>query len=93
MKIRIFALARELGLDSKVLLGLADEAGVKLRNALATISPEERDQIVAFVNGSGTATQPAPKAEDLAPTREKHAGKVRDIKHIPGKVEIGRAHV
>ena len=88
MKIRIFALARELGLDSKVLLGLADEAGVKLRNALATISPEERDQIVAFVNGSGTATQPAPKAEDLAPTREKHAGKVRDIKHIPGKVAL-----
>ena len=88
MKIRIFALARELGLDSKVLLGLADEAGVKLRNALATISPEERDQIVAFVNGSGNATQPAPKAEDLAPTREKHAGKVRDIKHIPGKVAL-----
>jgi translation initiation factor IF-2 len=88
LKIRIFALARELGLDSKVLLGLADEAGVKLRNALATISPEERDQIVAFVNGSGTATQPAPKAEDLAPTREKHAGKVRDIKHIPGKVAL-----
>ena len=81
-------MARELGLDSKVLLGLADEAGVKLRNALATISPEERDQIVAFVNGSGTATQPAPKAEDLAPTREKHAGKVRDIKHIPGKVAL-----
>jgi translation initiation factor IF-2 len=88
LKIRIFALARELGLDSKVLLGLADEAGVKLRNALATISPEERDQIVAFVNGSGNATQPAPKAEDLAPTREKHAGKVRDIKHIPGKVAL-----
>jgi translation initiation factor IF-2 len=88
LKIRIFALARELGLDSKVLLGLADEAGVKLRNALATISQEERDQIVAFVNGSGTATQPAPKAEDLAPTREKHAGKVRDIKHIPGKVAL-----
>ena len=28
MKIRIFALARELGLDSKVLLGLADDAGI-----------------------------------------------------------------
>ncbi len=88
LKIRIFALARELGLDSKVLLGLADEAGVKLRNALATITPEERDQIVAHVKGgSGSSAAPAePKPDDLAPIRETHPGKVRDIKHIPDKV-------
>ena len=48
MKIRIFALARDLGLDSKVLIDLCEEAGVKLRNALATISEEERDQVVAY---------------------------------------------
>lgn len=87
MKIRIFALARELGLDSKVLLGIADEAGVKLRNALATITPEERDQIVAFINGkSGEAAPEEPAAEDLAPTRDPNIGKIRDIKHIPDKV-------
>lgn len=88
MKIRIFALARELGLDSKVLLALADEAGVKLRNALATITPEERDQIVAHVKGgSPSAATPAePKTGELTPVREVHPGKVRDIKHIPDKV-------
>ena len=38
LKIRIFALARDLGLDSKVLIDLCEEAGVKLRNALAAPS-------------------------------------------------------
>lgn len=86
MKIRIFALARELGLDSKVLLGLADEAGVTLRNALATVSEEERDQIVAYVQSKGKA--PAAKsapAKPAAPVRETIAGKTRDIKVIPPK--------
>lgn len=86
MKIRIFALARELGLDSKVLLGLADEAGVTLRNALATVSEEERDQIVAFVQGKGkkpAAAEAAPAPKKVAPSRDLAADKVRDIKVIP----------
>jgi len=92
LKIRIFALARELGLDSKVLLGLCDEAGVKLRNALATITPEERDQIVAYINkADGKPGAPEAPAEDLAPVRESNAGKVRDIRHIPGKVGTASA--
>lgn len=84
MKIRIFALARELGLDSKVLLGLCDEAGVPLRNALATITPEQRDQIVTFIKNrdSGGKTAEAP-AETPAPTRDPNAGKLRDIRVIP----------
>ncbi len=87
LKIRIFALARELGLDSKVLLGLCDDAGVKLRNALATITPEERDKIVAYVKGRDVKVEsPAAKPEDLAPTRDVNAGKVRDIRTLPPKV-------
>ncbi|MCR9201510.1 MAG: translation initiation factor IF-2 [Planctomycetaceae bacterium] len=84
LKIRIFALARELGLDSKVLLGLCDEAGVQLRNALATITPEQRDQIVNYIKGrdSGSDGGAAP-AEDLAPTREPSTGKMRDIRVLP----------
>ncbi len=86
MKIRIFALARELGLDSKVLLGLCDEAGVPLRNALATITPEERDQIVAYIQSRDKKGGPKEqKEETLAPTRELNAGKVRDIQVLPPK--------
>ena len=81
LKIRIFALARDLGLDSKVLIELCEEAGVKLRNALATISEEERDQVVAYVRKKGTpVTQIAPPVE-VTPVRESvaHGGRVRVI--------------
>ncbi|MEO2015226.1 MAG: translation initiation factor IF-2 [Fuerstiella sp.] len=84
MKIRIFALARELGLDSKVLIGLCDEAGIQLRNALATLTPEERDQVVAYVkNRDQKGVEPEVKPEALAPTRDSNAGKVRDIRVMP----------
>ncbi|MCA9084093.1 MAG: translation initiation factor IF-2 [Planctomycetaceae bacterium] len=86
MKIRIFALARELGLDSKVLIGLCDEAGITLRNALATLTPEERDRIVEYVKNRDRkgAAEPA-SDEPLAPTRDLNAGKIRDIRVLPSK--------
>lgn len=49
MKIRLFALARDLGIDASILVELCAEAGVKLRNALAAISEEERDIVVAYI--------------------------------------------
>lgn len=81
MKIRIFALARDLGLDSKVLIDLAEEAGVKLRNALATISEEERDQIIAYLRRKGTPGASEVPTSDVAPVREAQSqiGRVRVI--------------
>ena len=81
MKIRIFALARDLGLDSKVLIDLCEQAGVKLRNALATISEEERDTVVAYVRGKGAIVTTAAPPVDLTPVREVPltGGKVRQI--------------
>ncbi len=85
MKIRIFALARDLGLDSKVLIDLCEEAGVKLRNALATISEEERDQVVAYIKKKGTTGAGDAPSADLAPVRDQQAvvGKVRVIGTTP----------
>ncbi len=88
MKIRIFALARDLGLDSKVLIDLCEQAGVKLRNALATISEEERDTVVAYIRGKGaTPTTGETPAVELTPLREAtiSAGKVRQIVGIPAR--------
>jgi translation initiation factor IF-2 len=87
LKIRIFALARELGLDSKVLIDLCEQAGVKLRNALATISEEERDTVVAYIRSKGTTTTSDAPATDLAPLRDVPlvAGKVRQIVGIPAR--------
>ena len=87
MKIRIFALARDLGLDSKVLIDICEQAGVKLRNALATISEEERDQIVAFIKKGESGGQVEPPPGLAAPTREPaiDMGKVRPIKSMPAR--------
>ena len=83
MKIRIFALARDLGLDSKVLIDLCEEAGVKLRNALATISEEERDQVVEYIrkNKKGAPAAIETPVAEMTPVRDVPAvvGKVRRI--------------
>lgn len=84
MKIRIFALAKELGLDSKDLIEIAAQAGVEVKNsALASISPEERDLILAHMKSSsaGSGGTPATRAEPATPRREVIAdrGKVRKL--------------
>ena len=87
MKIRIFALARDLGLDSKVLIDLCEQAGVKLRNALATISEEERDTVVAYIRSKGTMTGGSAPPVEMTPVRDVPlvAGKVRQIVGIPSR--------
>lgn len=69
MKIRIFALARDLGLDSKVLIDLCEQAGVK-RNALATISEEERDTVVAYIRSKGPSTGFVAPSVEMPPVRD-----------------------
>lgn len=85
MKIRIFALAKELGLDSKELIDYAAQAGVEVKNsALASISPEERDLILSRMKsasaGPGEGTAP-PREEPMVPRRDivGDRGKVRKI--------------
>ena len=53
MKIRIFALAKELDIDSKLLIDYCAKAGITIKNsALASISPEERDRVMDIIRGS-----------------------------------------
>jgi translation initiation factor IF-2 len=88
LKIRIFALARDLGLDSKVLIDICEEAGVKLRNALATISEEERDQIVAFIqNRSGGSDMAVVRDEPVLVREVPDLGKVKPIKTLAPKAK------
>ncbi|QDT17962.1 translation initiation factor IF-2 [Alienimonas californiensis] len=77
MKVRIFALAKELGMDSKELFEHAAEAGVKVKNnALASVSEAERDVILAHISGEGGAGsngKAAKKAAKKAPEPPKPA--------------------
>ena len=83
MKIRVFALAKELGLDSKELIDHCNQAGIQLKNsALASITQDEKNVVLKYLNeqhsaGTATATQ-----ERLAPVRDESrdiGGKVRAI--------------
>lgn len=87
MKIRIFALAKELDIDSKLLIDYCSKAGIIIKNsALASISPEERDRVLDIIKSSGsTATATAVAPAPTTPSREhapEVAGKVRAIRNM-----------
>ena len=87
MKIRIFALAKELDIDSKLLIDYCSKAGITIKNsALASISPEERDRVMDIIRSSGgsaTATAVAPSPSGL---KREHppevVGKARPMRNM-----------
>ena len=99
MKIRIFALAKELGLDSKVLIDLCGQAGIHLKkSALASITPEERDTVVGHINGLDLESAPediaiAEEPVSLEPVREVAAptGNIRNLQALTPRPQLGQA--
>src|SRR6516162_1177150 len=88
LKIRIFTLAKELDMDSKVLIGYCQKLGMNLKDSpLASISEEERDRVLAFIK-DGAGAGDASRSESLAPTREPAkpaTGKVPQIRTLPAR--------
>lgn len=82
-KVRVYALARELDIESKDLLDMCRAAGYDVKNQLSSLDPDQRDAIEALVrkgNRVGTAVAAPPpstalprdihnKVRVLAPTR------------------------
>lgn len=89
MKVRIFSLAKELDMDSKVLIQHCADAGLDVKNSpLASISEAERDMLLAHMAKAGKekpATAPA-VPEPFTPVRDDavldRQGKVRQIKSL-----------
>lgn len=72
MKVRIFALAKELGLENKALVQLALDAGLKVKSSpLASVSEEQATQLreMAANKPAATATA-APPREEATPIRD-----------------------
>lgn len=96
MKIRIFALAKELKMDSKVLIDRCQQAGIVIKNsALASISQEERDKVMQFLKERGPESSSKPSvSEPLAPVREqfpeKHTTRVPKIQENAGKMPAAK---
>jgi translation initiation factor IF-2 len=67
-KVRVYALARELNMESKDLLDLCRQAGMDLKNQLSSIDPEQKDSIVQLVKRGGSAPATAAPTAAAAPT-------------------------
>ena len=68
LKVRIFALAKELGVENKQLFELAAEAGLDIKNSpLASVTAEQADTLRAASKG---APAPADKSGPTQPVRE-----------------------
>ncbi|MFP6769719.1 MAG: translation initiation factor IF-2 [Planctomycetaceae bacterium] len=90
MKIRIFKLAKELGLDHKKLVEICGEVGVSVKpSPLASITPEQKDLVVAHLESDSTPSPPTTESSSsLAPTRETEmpaSGRIRSMRTVTAK--------
>ena len=98
MKIRIFALAKELDIDSKLLIDHCAKAGITIKNsALASISPEERDRVMDVIRSSSKPPSAVPVQSFAPVVREQPsdvAGKTRTIRNMmAARSQTGRPPV
>ncbi|HEV3118317.1 MAG TPA: translation initiation factor IF-2 N-terminal domain-containing protein, partial [Gemmataceae bacterium] len=69
-KIRIYALARELNVETKDLIDTCRQAGIDVKNQLSSLDPDQRDMVVKMLKGGGgtaTATAVATPPRSAAP--------------------------
>lgn len=68
-KVRVYALARELNIDSKDLLELCQGAGLDVKNQLSSLDPDQRDMIEQMVKRGGSAVAVAAPPKVAAPAQ------------------------
>ncbi len=77
MAVRIYALAKELKVDSKELVDICTKAGVPGKgSALASLTEDEVEKVKQFLNGGGAAKAKATKAAPAAPQRPTEPARV-----------------
>ena len=84
-KIRIFSLAKEMGMDSKVLIEHCRAAGLKVKgSALASISPEEKELVLRHMDSAGGGSSESSAEVAEVPSREdvkrEIGSRMRDIR-------------
>ena len=86
-KVRIFSLAKELGLGNKELIAMAADAGIEVKNsALASVTADVADQLRGIASG---ASKPQPVAVEapaaVPPPRRERASdrQIRDLRTAP----------
>jgi translation initiation factor IF-2 len=66
-KVRVYQLARELNLDTKILLDMCKQAGFDVKNQLSNLEPEQRDALVEIVKRGAQAAKPAAPPKPVTP--------------------------
>ena len=83
-KIRVYVLARELNVDTKILLDMCKAAGYDVKNQLSNLEPEQRDAIVEVLKaGSQKAPSAAAPAKPVLPTPLPDQRNVRNLDTRP----------
>ena len=78
-KVRVYALARELNIESKDLLDLCRQAGIDVKNQLSSLDPEQRDAIEQLVK-RGAEARPSPRLR----RPKRHGRSISDVMSQPG---------
>ncbi|HMF19619.1 MAG TPA: translation initiation factor IF-2 [Gemmataceae bacterium] len=88
-KVRVYALARELNVESKDLLELCQKSGLDVKNQLSSLDPDQRDMIEALVKRGGlnASAPPAPKPAAHAPLPDVQKT-IRNLDNRPVRREV-----
>jgi len=88
-KVRVYALARELNVESKDLLDLCRQAGIDVKNQLSSLDPDQRDLVEQLVKkgGGGAATAVAAPPKPAAPVIPQVHRPVRNLSGRPSARE------
>jgi translation initiation factor IF-2 len=99
LKIRIFALAKELGIDSKDLIQHCNDAGLAIKaSPLASVSPEERDMVLEHLksvraigpDGKAAAPEAPTPSREVPPERAAKARPIRTLGPLAGTLRARR---
>jgi translation initiation factor IF-2 len=81
---RVYALAKELKLDSKELVDICTKAGVPGKgSALASLTDEEAEKVRQFLRGGGTAAKGKPAAKAAPPMPQRPTEAPRAMGKMP----------
>jgi len=78
-KVRIYALARELNIESKDLLDICHKAGIDVKNQLSSLDPEQRDAVELLLKQGGNVAVAAPAKQAAAPTVGPNLGRIKNL--------------
>ncbi|MEI7686788.1 MAG: translation initiation factor IF-2 N-terminal domain-containing protein, partial [Planctomycetota bacterium] len=79
-KIRVYVLARELNVDTKVLLDMCKQAGYDVKNQLSNLEPEQRDAIEAVLKAG--SQKPAHVAAPVKPVISAPLPDQRNVRNL-----------